>query len=130
MDSPRGRENLPRPVAVKWLFRVGEVIGRWRIVRPLGHGRTGLVYLVAAPGQTAAVKVYCNLTPDESEDARQRELRVYRHPDLAVGALGTDDLDDLVAAEHGEDPAYARPVADDERLVVAGDLGERQRRAL
>ena len=43
----------------------------------------------------------------------------------AVGALGTDDLDDLVAAEHGEDPAYARPVADDERLVVAGDLGER-----
>ena len=55
----------------------------------------------------------CGTTPPE------RELGP------AVGALGTDDLDDLVAAEHGEDPAYARPVADDERLVVAGDLGER-----
>ena len=86
---------------MKWLFRVGEVIGRWRIVRPLGHGRTGQVYLVAAPGQTAAVKVYCNLTPDESEDARQRELRVYRHPDLAAVV---PRLLESGTTEHGNHP--------------------------
>lgn len=86
---------------MKWLFRVGEVIGRWRIVRPLGHGRTGQVYLVTAPGQTAAVKVYCNLTPDESEAARQRELRVYRHPDLAAVV---PRLLESGTTEHGNHP--------------------------
>lgn len=119
MDPARSGEDLPRPDAVRWRLHAGNTVGPWRVVRPLGRGNVGQVYLVratAAPGRTAALKLFSNQAPDENKSALQRELRVYLNPDLAAFAprlleSGTTDPGPYLVLELAETFAPSRKLS-------------------
>ncbi len=117
----------------------GDLVGGWRLLRPLGRGSTGQVHLALSPdGQrTAAFKIVA--LADEDEAARQRferqaaALQQLEHPDIvALWAAGIDGPCAWLAMEPvpGRDlgrythPARLLP----EALVVAA--GARIARAL
>lgn len=90
-EQPQGRELPPTTDMASWLRRSGDQIGHFRIVREIGRGGMGVVYLAhdTRLGRPVAIK---SLPPELLADVRtwsrlKREARVLaslNHPNIAA----------------------------------------------